>query len=192
MKYALLLLIAGVFSQHTYAQQTQPTVSVKPGPPAQQASKAQADPPIGGFRTIIGQQVPAFSFEIENGKTVNIRDYKGKYVLINFFATWCPPCNQELPLAQKQIWEKHKDNPKFAFIVFGREEGWEKLDPFKEKKGFTFPLLPDLDRSIFSLFAPNGIPRNVVVDPAGKIIYQSFGYEEAEFEKLVKLIDSKL
>lgn len=175
MKYAFLFLIAGILSLHAYGQQTQ-----------------QADPPISDFRTIIGQQVPTFSFEIEKGKKANIKDYKGKYVLINFFATWCPPCNQELPLAQKQIWEKHKDNPKFAFIVFGREEGWEKLDPFKEKKGFTFPLLPDLDRSIFSLFAPNGIPRNIVIDPAGKIIYQSFGYEEAEFNKLVKLIDSKL
>jgi peroxiredoxin len=172
MKKAIFLLVLGLISLHSIAQ--------------------QSDPPIGDFKTKSGQQVPVFTFEKEKGKKVNIRDYKGKYVLLNFFATWCPPCNQELPLAQTQIWDKHKDSPKFAFVVFGREEGWEKLDSFKLKKGFTFPLVPDLDRSIFSLFAPNGIPRNVLIDPNGKIIYQSFGYTAEEFTKLVQLIDSNL
>ena len=115
-----------------------------------------------------------------------------KPALLYWGAKWCPPCNQELPIAQKEVWEKHKDNPKFAFLVFGREEDWEKLIPFKEKKGFTFPILPDKDRSIFDLFAPNGIPRNVVIDPEGKIIYQSIGFSPEEFEKLVAFIDSKL
>ena len=174
MKKYLFLIALGICSLHTFAQQSAPA------------------PEGNGFRTVIGQRSPNFSFEIEKGKTTSIKDYKGKYVLINFFATWCPPCNQELPIAQKEVWEKHKDNPKFAFLVFGREEDWEKLIPFKEKKGFTFPILPDKDRSIFDLFAPNGIPRNVVIDPEGKIIYQSIGFSPEEFEKLVAFIDSKL
>jgi peroxiredoxin len=144
------------------------------------------------FHTIVGSKVPAFSFEIEKGKKVNISDYKGKLVWINFFATWCPPCNAELPQAQKKVWDKHKDNPKFAFFVFGREEDWEKLIPFKQNKGFTFPILPDADRSIFSKFASDGIPRNVLVDARGKIIYQSTGYSTEEFDKLVTLIDQQL
>lgn len=145
-----------------------------------------------GFHTAIGNKVPSFSFEKEKGKKVNISDYKGKLVWINFFATWCPPCNAELPEAQKKVWDKHKDNPKFAFFVFGREEGWEKLILFKVKKGFTFPILPDLDRSIFSKFATDGIPRNVLIDASGKIIYQSTGYSPEEFDKLVALIDQQL
>lgn len=142
--------------------------------------------------TKIGGETPKFSFEIEKGKTVNIADFKGKLILINLFATWCPPCNVELPLVQKQIWDKHKDNKNFAFFVFGREEGWDKLVPYKAKKGFTFPILPDLDRSIFSKFAKQSIPRNILIDENGKIIYQSIGYEEKEFQSLVKLIDDKL
>ncbi|RZL36572.1 MAG: TlpA family protein disulfide reductase, partial [Pedobacter sp.] len=47
--------------------------------------------------TKIGDETPKFSFEIEKGKTVNIADFKGKPILINLFATWCPPCNIELP-----------------------------------------------------------------------------------------------
>lgn len=142
--------------------------------------------------TKIGDETPKFSFEIEKGKTVNIADYKGKLILINLFATWCPPCNIELPLVQKEIWDKHKDDKNFAFFVFGREEGWDKLIPYKAKKGFTFPILPDLKRAVFGKFAKQSIPRNILIDETGKIIYQSIGYEEKEFQSLVKLINEKL
>jgi len=142
--------------------------------------------------TKIGDKVPQFSFELEKGKVVNINDYKGKLILINLFATWCPPCNTELPLVQKQIWEKYSSNAGFAFFVFGREEGWDKLIPYKEKKGFTFPILPDVNRNIFKQFATQSIPRNIIVDQEGKIIYQSIGYSEKEFAEMVALIDEKL
>ncbi|MET0571304.1 MAG: TlpA disulfide reductase family protein [Pedobacter agri] len=145
-----------------------------------------------GTITKIGDTIPSFKFEIEKGRTVDIANYKGKLILINLFATWCPPCNKELPQVQTQIWEKHKNNSNFAFFVFGREEGWEKLIPYKSKKGFTFPILPDLDRSIFSKFAKQSIPRNILIDQNGKIIYQSIGYEQKEFDALVKLITDKL
>jgi len=145
-----------------------------------------------GNYTKTGDSMPSFKFEIEKGKLVDIGNYKGKLILINLFATWCPPCNTELPLVQKQIWEAHKDNKNFAFFVFGREEGWEKLIPYKAKRGFTFPILPDLDRSVFNKFAKQSIPRNILIDQDGKIIYQSIGYEEKEFQILVKLINDKL
>jgi peroxiredoxin len=143
-------------------------------------------------RTKIGDHVPVFTFETAKGKQASIADYKGKLILINLFATWCPPCNEELPLMQKQVWEKYKDNPNFALFIFGREEGWDKLTPYKTKKGFTFPILPDLDRAIFSKFATQSIPRNILVDETGKIIYQSIGYSEKEFAELQELIRQKL
>jgi peroxiredoxin len=142
--------------------------------------------------TKIGDSIPQFSFEIERGKKVNISDYKGKLILINLFATWCPPCNAELPEVQKQIWDKHSSNSNFAFFVFGREEGWDKLEPFKKAKGFTFPILPDLDRSIFKKFATQSIPRNILIDQNGKIIYQSIGYTEKEFAEMVAIINKNL
>lgn len=145
-----------------------------------------------GSYTKVGDTAPTFTFEIEKGKTIDLADFKGKLILINLFATWCPPCNTELPLVQKQIWDKHKNDKNFQFFVFGREEGWDKLIPYKTKRGFTFPILPDVDRSIFSKFAKQSIPRNILIDQNGKIIYQSIGYEEKEFQSLVKLIDDKL
>jgi peroxiredoxin len=140
----------------------------------------------------VGDTTPAFSFEIEKNKTVNIQDYRGKVVLLNFFATWCPPCRAELPRVQKEIWNKFSANPKFALFILGREEGWEKVSAFKEVNKYTFLMLPDEGRKVFSLFATQSIPRNVVLDENGKIIYQSIGYSPKDFDELIALLDKKL
>jgi len=138
------------------------------------------------------QTVPLFKFEISKGKSVSISEYKGKIVLINFFATWCVPCRKELPLVQEQIWNKHKDNPKFAMLTFGREQSWDEVLKFGKDLNFSFPLLPDLKRKVFGLFASEGIPRSFLIDENGKIIYLSLGFEEGHFTELKNLIDSKL
>jgi peroxiredoxin len=142
--------------------------------------------------TKLGDIAPAFDFSISKDQKVNLKNYRGKIVMINFFATWCPPCRIELPRVQKEIWEKYKDNPKFALFIFGREQGWDVVLPFKEKNNYTFLMLPDEGRKIFSLFATQSIPRNVVLDENRKIIYQSIGYEESEFNKLLALLTEKL
>jgi thioredoxin-related protein len=66
------------------------------------------------------------------------------------------------------------------------------LDPFIQKHNYTFPIFPDLQREVFSLFAEQSIPRNVVLDRNGKIIYQSIGFEDKEFSKMVQLIKNEL
>lgn len=112
--------------------------------------------------------------------------------MINFFATWCPPCRMELPRVQKEIWQKYKDNPKFTLFVFGREQGWDVILPFKDSNSYTFPILPDEGRKIFSFYATQSIPRNIVIDENGKIIYQSIGYGEKEFKTLLDLLAERL
>jgi len=64
--------------------------------------------------------------------------------------------------------------------------------PFKAKNQFTFPMLPDADRKIFSLYATQSIPRTIVVDENGKIIYQSIGYDEKDFSELLNLLAARL
>jgi peroxiredoxin len=162
----LLLFLAPLFSR---AQQTDPSTFTK-----------------------VGDTAPTFNFGISKTQTVNLKDYHGKLVMLNFFATWCPPCRMELPRVEKEIWAKYKDNPKFALFVFGREEAWDVVLPFKEKFKYTFPILPDVGRKIFGLYATQSIPRNVIVDEDGKIIYQSIGYSDEEFNNLLALLDKKL
>ncbi|TSJ43580.1 TlpA family protein disulfide reductase [Mucilaginibacter corticis] len=142
--------------------------------------------------TKVGDTAPVFDFNLTKTQKANIKDYRGKIVMLNFFATWCPPCREELPRVQAEIWDKYKNNPKFALFIFGREQGWDVVLPFKQQNHYTFTVLPDEGRKVFKLYASQFIPRNVVIDENGKIIYQSIGYSTDEFQKLLDLMDSKL
>ena len=113
-------------------------------------------------------------------------------MLINFFATWCPPCQKELAEVQKTLWPKYKDNKDFALLVIGREHTDAELQKYNEKKGFTFPLYPDKNRAIYGAFAKNLIPRSYLVDKTGKVVYATKGYSDEEFAELMKKIEAAL
>ena len=142
--------------------------------------------------TRTGDKAPVFTCKTLDGKSVDISTLKGKIVMINFFATWCGPCNLELPVVQKNIWSKYKDNADFALLIIGREHSEKEVRAFAEKKNFTMPFAPDPDREIFKLYATQNIPRNVIIGKDGRILYQSMGYAEEEFKKLEDLIASEL
>lgn len=140
----------------------------------------------------VGDKMPAFSVVSDNGKTITSESLKGKVVLINFFATWCPPCQKELAEIQKTLWPKYKDNTDFELLVIGREHNKEELQKYNEKKGFTFPLYPDKNRSVYASFAKNLIPRTYLVDKKGIVVYATKGYTEEEFQELMQHIAKAL
>lgn len=140
----------------------------------------------------VGQQVPEFKYITLNHDTVNINDLKGKVVFMNFFATSCPICMKELPFVENEIWAKYKENENFVLLVFGREHEADEMISFKEKFGYTFNVVPDPGRKIYSLFAERYIPRNIVLNRQGEIIYQATGFTEEEFEKLMQVIETEL
>ena len=140
----------------------------------------------------VGDVAPAFTFKLNKTQIANLADYKGKIVVLDFWATWCPPCRKELPRIQKEIWEKYKDNPKFVLIALDREEDWDKTLPFKEQNHYTFLMTPDLKRNAYGLYAKQYIPRLVVIGEDGRVIYQSIGYGEKDFDELLALLADKL
>jgi len=139
-----------------------------------------------------GDMVPFFTCRTIDGKVIDIGKLRGKIIMINFFATWCPPCNLELPALQSGIWDKYKNNPSFVLIILGREHNEKEVADYVKSKNFTMPFAPDPDRSIYKLFATQYIPRNVIIDRDGRIIFQNRGYSKEDFEELEKLIAVKL
>lgn len=109
--------------------------------------------------------------------------------MINFFATWCGPCREELPELQKQVWEKYRENKKFALIVIGREHSQQEVADFKREAGFTMPFAPDPERQVYKLFATEFIPRTYVIDAEGKIAFQGMGWTPERFAEMTKTID---
>lgn len=137
-----------------------------------------------GTLTKVGQKAPEFKVTNLEGKEFSSKNFEGKVVLINFFATWCPPCKAEFPHLEKEVWQKYKDRNDFILLSIGREETAEKLMKFKKDMNVTFPMAPDPKRQVYSLFAEKMIPRNYILNRKGEIIYQAIGYSPEEFEKL--------
>ena len=136
----------------------------------------------------VGDTAPGFELTTLAGETFNLEAHRGKVVLVNFFATWCPPCREELPYLEKQIFQAF-DPEKLAVVVIGREENDEIIQPFVDKHGYTVPFAGDPEMVAYSQYATRFIPRNFVIGPDGTVLYQSQGYEPHEFSEMVKLIE---
>jgi len=139
-----------------------------------------------------GEAVPDFIFTTTRGKQYSMEGLKGKVVLLNFFATWCPTCMKEMPALQEQVWGKYKERDDFMLVSIGREQDMQKMKDFKAEKGYGFHFAPDTGRVIYGLFAEKYIPRNVVVNEQGTIVYQGTGYDEQEFADMLQLIEREL
>ena len=138
-----------------------------------------------------GQKAPAFEVQMFDGSTIKLADLKGKVVLLNFWATWCPPCRKELTRVKKDIIEKFKGQD-FVFIPVSRGEKRETVAAFREKMGYTFPMGLDTDGRVYAEYAQTYIPRNFLIGKDGKVVKASVGYNEVEFAELIKLIEEQL
>lgn len=139
----------------------------------------------------IGDTAPDFTVEMVDGSSVSLADLRGKVVLLNFWATWCPPCRRELMRVGEDIINRFAGE-EFVFLPISRGEDRTTVEAFREKTGYTFPMGLDSTRTIYDRYASNYIPRNFVIDREGKVVLATVGYDEAEFEELIRTIEKTL
>jgi peroxiredoxin len=138
-----------------------------------------------------GDVAPVFSIKTTDGEEFNTAKLKGKVIYINFFATWCRPCMVEMPHIEREIWNEISDND-FVMIAIAREQTTSQIAKFKEIKNFTMPMAADTDRSIYSLFAEQYIPRNIIINRKGIIIYSEKNYSAEKFDNIKGIIKKEL
>ena len=148
---------------------------------------ADTPDPAKATHVQIGHVAPQFEVTTLDGQKFSLKEQRGKVVLLNFFATWCGPCLQEMPHLEKEIWQKYKDK-KFTMIALGREHSNDELKPFRQKNKFTFPMAGDPRRAIFSSYADAYIPRSLLIGPDGRVIAQVTGYNKKEFQSLLETL----
>lgn len=138
----------------------------------------------------VGDAAPDFNLKDADGKEYKLADFKGKVVLLDFWATWCGPCVKAMPSIQK-ISETFKDK---AVAVIGVNT-WERKatagPEFIKKKGYTYLNLLKGD-DLAKAYGISGIPTLILIDKEGKILHTAVGFGPGEEEELTKLINEKL
>ena len=124
----------------------------------------------------IGDNLPApdFSFPGLDGKMVSLSDYRGKVVLVNIWATWCPPCVAEMPSMEK-LYNKLKGQNFEILAVSIDAPGLKAVAPFMKKANLTFPALIDPEGSIRAAYGVTGVPESFIVDKQGILVKKIIG-----------------
>jgi peroxiredoxin len=137
-------------------------------------------------------QAPDFNLSDVSGKPHRLSDYRGKVVIVNFWATWCDPCREEMPSMQRALDKLGADGLTILGIDLGDQRG--TVRQFKQGYSIKFPLLLDPDSTMTSQWPlPKGIPTSFVIDAQGRIAYIAEGRRDwdhptilAELRELLK------
>lgn len=138
----------------------------------------------------VGQNVPDFSLTTFDGQAFNTKDYAGKVILVNFWASWCKPCEQEARELE-EAYQYYKPGGEVLFLGVD----WVDTEPealgFISKFGITYPNGPDLGTKIAQMFRIQAVPETYVIDRNGRLAYVKKGPFESTAE-ITAVIDNLL
>ncbi|HZG60044.1 MAG TPA: thiol-disulfide oxidoreductase ResA [Anoxybacillus sp.] len=137
----------------------------------------------------IGNAAPDFALKTLEGKEIRLSELKGKKVILNFWATWCPPCQAEMPEMQN-FYEKYNKDIEILAVNLTSEDSRDKVDSFIKEYGLTFPVVLDEKGDILTLYKISPIPTSYMIDSEGIIRHKYVGpmtYDQmVEFTKNIK------
>lgn len=134
-------------------------------------------PAAHGFRlTAFRKAVPAPPFQLTglSGKAVSLSDFRGRVVLLNFWATWCAPCVREMPSMEK-LYQAFRERGLVVLGVSLDEEGAAKVEPFVRMVGVTFPIVLDTASRVSGIYGARELPSSFLIDSGGGVFAAAKG-----------------
>lgn len=120
------------------------------------------------------KEAPNFTLEMMNGEMFTLNEHEGQVIVLNFWATWCPPCRKEIPHFI-EIQENMRDEGVLFVGVSLDRQGWEVVEPFVKRYGINYPVML-ADRDIYRKYGPfRGIPTTFIINQKGKVAYVALG-----------------
>ena len=131
---------------------------------------------------------PNFCLEDLKGEKLELRNFKGKVVFLNFWATWCGPCKEEMPSIEA-LYQQFKEKD-FVFLTISVDyEGKKPVKEFIEKQRYTFPVLLDPKCEILDLYQVKGIPTTILIDKNRKMIGKATGPKNWKSQEAISLLN---
>jgi peroxiredoxin len=139
---------------------------------------------------IVGQSAPDFALKSSTGENLRLSEYRGDVVMINFWATWCGPCRQEMPLLD-DLYAKYQ-RVGFTLLGVNIDDDSRRAMKMIEDLGVSFPVLFDETKSVSKLYEVEAMPVTVLVDKQGVVRHVHHGYKPGYEEKYLTEIRSLL
>ena len=151
---------------------------------AKNASTGNALP----VEAVEGAIAPDFTLKDLSGHELRLSDLKGKVVLLNFWATWCPPCRKEVPSLVSL--NSQMSGKAFQMVTVSIDEGGKQaIEEFFASAGVTLPVLLDTDRNISKLYGTTGVPETFIVNQRGAIVKKVVGGMDWSDPAVVKYLN---
>lgn len=135
-------------------------------------------PPVKPFKAA------DFSLKGEDGKQYSLSQFRGKLVVINFWATWCPPCREEMP-SMERAWQKLK-NSNIVFLAINVGETEDEIFPFLASYPVSFPLPMDINGELVKQYPVVGLPTTYIVSAKGMVTHKAVGTRSWDHPELIR------
>lgn len=133
---------------------------------------------------------PEFALDDLTGKRVTLKELRGKVVFLNFWATWCPPCIQEMPTMERLHQDLGKDG--LVILAINFQETRSQVKEFFREHNLTFTALLDRDGKVFELYQAWALPMSAIVNKRGKLVGKVMGYKDWHGEEARQLFQGLL